>query len=98
MREDIKKLFSNQYHSYYKEKFPRTSKKYCKTDVDGEPIESLKKPYILSGDRHYGADLDYNFFRRLLMGNVGKNWDEVYSEICKQTDLRNFVGKAKTLH
>lgn len=95
MRHDVLERFTEPSHGYYRgNKYPRNNKKLTKTDEDGHPVNDVSKAHVLSGE-HEGRwpGEDYRFIRRLLAGNVGRPWDEVYSEICKEADSRNFVAQ-----
>jgi hypothetical protein len=95
MRDDVEKRFTEPSGRYYGHaKYPRTCKKLNKSDQEGEPIESLKNAHILAG-QHDGSGPngeDHVFLRRLLRGNVGRLWNDVYSEICSHAEQRTFVG------
>lgn len=94
MRQDVADRFTEPYHGYTRGiKYPRTCKKYKKKNAEGEHVESPKDAYTLAGYwMDDGLTGDYKFVRRLLVGNVGRPWDEVYSELCVQADARNYVG------
>lgn len=94
MRDDVAERYTEPYNGYTNWcKYPRTNKKFKKTDEDGHPVENPKKAYTLAGIQEGSwPGEDYKFLRRVLMGNVGRPWDEVYSEICEQADSRNFIG------
>jgi hypothetical protein len=96
MRRDVKERFTEPYNGYHAgSKFPRTSKPLTKPDQDGEPPTfngmSMAHRLVKQHDGRWPGE-DFRFVRRLLIGNVGRPWDEVYSEICQQADTRNFVG------
>lgn len=79
-----------------KGKYPRHQKAIAKKDEDGQQaaITGMGKPYRVAGDWWYdgGGHTDYAILRRFLVSNLGRNWDEVYSEICESADKRTQDG------
>jgi hypothetical protein len=94
MRDDVAQRFTEpDCRDYRGVKYPRCHKKVRKTDADGNPVEDSKHARVLVGEYDtHNPGKDYMFVRRLLVGNVGRPWDDVYSELCQQADARSFVG------
>lgn len=95
MRQDMAERFSEG-KNQHKRKFPRRQKAVARLDEDGvpQPITSMGKVHRAAGDWHYdnGYGSDYAIMRRFLRSNLGRPWDEVYSEICEQADARSHDG------
>jgi hypothetical protein len=73
-------------------KYPRGQKSFYREEGDFGPTRvSIKKAHI----KDYGPDCDIKLgpLVRFLNKHKGKNWDEVYSEICKQADSRTWEGE-----
>lgn len=94
MKPNSKKFLASDGRKFGK--FPRNVKKANLVDEDGPvPLPSgMKKPHRVYGkyDQKYSS-VDYSLLRRILKGNKGRKWDDVYSELCAAVDGRTFEGK-----
>lgn len=94
MREDMPNKFlepSSGKHG----KFPRRSKKLVFDEEGNAPInvKGMKKVHSVvnpDDDRYTGTD--FSLMRRFLKSQIGRPWDEVFSEICQQADYRSHSG------
>jgi hypothetical protein len=95
MRQDMAERFSEG-KNQHKRKFPRRQKAVARLDEDGVPpcFVSMSKVHYAAKDWYYdkGYGSDYAIMRRFLRSNLGRPWDEVYSEICQQADTRTHDG------
>jgi len=94
MREDLCERLSEHSHPRrnHKAKYPRNTKKFSKADEDGMPIEDAK---IIERDfrwKHHPYP-ETHVLHRWLMGQRGRIWNDVYSEICTQADSRSEDGR-----
>lgn len=69
-------------------------------DEDGEGFEFVAKKSAKKSRGHGSKYFTDNFapIRRFLEKNVGRPWDKVYSEMCKDADLRSLEGWHFRLH
>lgn len=79
-----------------KGKFPRGSKSLRKMDGDENvsPPTGMSRINLVSSkfiNKGY-IGTNFNLIRRFLKSRIGKNWNDVYSEICEDADVRSFEG------
>lgn len=76
-------------------RYPRGTKELTRHDEDGETpsVMGMRKIHRFANKfGRVGHSFDFAVMRRFLMKHRGKPWDQVYSEICKEADDRNYVG------
>ncbi len=93
MRQDMAKVIVERPRRY--ESYPRSYPFYLKNvdlfDEDGTiKNEGMRKPHVY---RHGGKELNENLapLKRFLRSRVGRPWDEVFSEICKNINVNSAV-------
>ena len=98
MRKDMTNRFT-EHHKISKPKFPRHSKKFNWKDEDGQETcspKGMKHAHYISHNwiwRDAGCvDGNYNLLKRFLHSCTGRPWNEVYSEVCEESDERSFRG------
>lgn len=95
MRRDMAKKFLEP-SGGKKMKFPRSAKKLKPNGEDNlsqiacEGMKKVHEAFAKVGTKHVGTD--FALMRRFLRSHKGKPWDDVYSEICKETDSRSYQG------
>lgn len=96
MRKDMAKRFL-KHGKHSKGRFPRNCKNLSMKDEDGQNVynphgmRSVHHYTIKYEDRGY-LGTDSALLHRFLQSRTGQPWDQVYSEICKETDDRSFEG------
>jgi hypothetical protein len=102
MRQDLNKILTENarvgHERSYREQRRKT--KYEIRDEDGNPFggrESMKKRYSTYGDRkEFNENLSP--LKRMIEKNVGRKWDDFYSEFCQNFDKRKVVNDHILLH
>lgn len=92
MRPDLPKRFTEKSKSP-KKKFPRGNKNIAQKHV--APPKGMRRFRAAAGttwDEEFYIGTDFGVMDRFLVANKGRPWNDVYSEICKQADLRSFNG------
>lgn len=96
MRNDVEKTFhqGDSRRKGKRAKFPRRLKKFVRMDPESEPglPSGTNKAARVYSEYRYNNNQNWGFIHRLLMGNVGRPWNEVFSEICQQADGRSYEG------
>ena len=100
MRSDLIHLFDEQPKQKPKCGFPRSSKANSKNRIeeadDSPKQEGMGDIYLSNKDRFFYKEGGYHNFRpvdRILKSKVGQPWNEVFSEICNNTDNRRYDGR-----
>jgi hypothetical protein len=95
MRKDIRRLFNKPPKGKTKRKYPRGNQKLkfderrAMDDLETGPHrEQMRKAHSVAHDYDYSERHNWKVLRRLLESNLGRPWDEVYSEICQAFDHR----------
>lgn len=96
----MKKHFNKEYNERYragKDKEPTYSKKLTLFE-DGQYSEDTTYKNKISkklgwDSKGYRPRHNYSLITNFLRMNIGKKWDDVWSEICKNNDSRTYVGK-----
>jgi hypothetical protein len=75
--------------------FPRGTKGLKVGENNIKRIGMKKVHHLGKTGTYYGnegAYPDYRFLKRLLHKNTGRPWNQVYSELCQQADIRSYQG------
>ncbi len=78
----------------------RKSRRESKNPVSWEDLplrQSMRRPHVTRGDYKYPDDL-FSPLYRFLEKNVGRPWNDVYSEICKVVGSRSATDDHVRIH
>jgi hypothetical protein len=99
MREDVQNKFNENRGHGKVSKFPRNNKQNkfnedaaLEFEDSGPKRQSMRKARDVA-DHHKNTARNWAFMRRLIGGNVGRPWDEVFSEICENSSLNTQGGQ-----
>jgi hypothetical protein len=102
MRSDLDHKFNERRGTRHSDKYPRSNKKLKKfrskqngalTEIDSGPKrESMRIAHSVAEHYKNYDRRNWSIIRRVLRANVGRPWDEVFSEICETVDNRTHEG------